>query len=680
MKPRTSIPRRRALPRLRLAPALLLALGLLLAGLSGGVASASGDPAATPTIAALGDSITAAWSATTTDPSSDFGNRLAESWSTGTDTAVDSHLQRVGALFGISDLTTIESDNQAASGESVASASCGLLAQVNGSSSCSDADSTHPIAALPDGLDYVTIEGGSADLCGGSIDDPSLMLSAADFGAAVHDALAALQPKMSTTGVVLVASIPDWYALWQAFPTVPGGDPSTQVTSRPSFACPLLFGSSTTDTNRQALADMTVAYNDQLATACADFTFCRYDGGAVYNLRFALDDLSPVDHFHFSPLGQAKLAAAAWTAGWFSGNDPSITGPAQQGETLTAAAGTWISGPAAGSVARSWWRCPSGSCTPAASLVQVAGDQATYSPTAADVGSTILVMETATTGFGTASRPSAATATVTAPPPPPPTTTTTTTTTTAAAPAPPPPPASADLALTMSADNSTAGTITYTLAAKNANGGTGGNVALTVQLPDGVSAASATTDHGSCSGTSTIICQLGSFAAATVANITIVANVTTSQTFTTTASLTEDQSDPNASNNTASLTTTPAAPAAKIPTVAFLGTAGKARVTGLKHSALIVGSFTVSDALGIQVSVVNTKTGQAVAYFAHSRVGLSLTGRTHTLVRSRVDSSSVPISIHVSHDVWVHPERYAVRLVAFTATGQSTAITVGVAK
>ncbi len=100
-----------------------------------------------------------------------------------------------------------------------------------------------------------------------------------------------------------------------------------------------------------------------LKTECespAFSSFCRYDGGAVHALRFTLADLSPLDHFHLSPSGQAKLAAAAWNAGWFGGSDPTVSGTPQVGQVLTAAAGTWISAPVSTGVVRSWWECPAG--------------------------------------------------------------------------------------------------------------------------------------------------------------------------------------------------------------------------------------------------------------------------------------------------------------------------------
>ena len=64
-------------------------------------------------IAALGNSVTAAWGAQT-DPTTGQ-NQFAESWSTGSDAAVNSHLARLAALFGIADLTAVGVQNNAAS-------------------------------------------------------------------------------------------------------------------------------------------------------------------------------------------------------------------------------------------------------------------------------------------------------------------------------------------------------------------------------------------------------------------------------------------------------------------------------------------------------------------------------------------------------------------------------------
>ena len=432
MKPRSSKThiRGQLLPRVLRATAVMVTLVIVAAVGAGG---SSADTTRPLNIASLGDSITAAWGANGAQQ-----REQSESWSTGDDPAVNSHRTRLGALFGTTNFNWI---NNASSGSSVADPHCGLLAQVNGSSSCSDAnaggvDSTHQIDPLPNNLDYVTIEGGSADICGGNItlsgdplpDTPAHALPGqGDFQTSIRDALTALQSHLAPGGVVLVASIPDWHQLWQDIPTT---DPV-----RPPFACPLLFEPTATDTTRNAVETDVNAYNNVLKTECespAFSSFCRYDGGAVHDdaPHFTLADLSTVDGFHLSPAGQAKLAAAAWNAGWFGGTDPAVSGTPQVGQVLTAVAGTWSSVPRVFSgTIRSWWRCPAGAAWAGGvcsmPLVQVAGDQPTYTPVAADIGSTIIVTETATTttpDLRTAARSSAPTSAVVAaaPPPPPP--------------------------------------------------------------------------------------------------------------------------------------------------------------------------------------------------------------------------------------------------------------------
>ena len=93
---------------------------------------------------------------------------------------------------------------------------------------------------------------------------------------------------------------------------------------------------------------------------------------------------------------------------------PTITGTAQQGQTLTASHGAWTGSPT--SYAYQWQRCAS-SCS------NISGATGTtYAVQSSDVGDTIDVVVTATNASGSGHATSAKTATVTAssPPPPPP--------------------------------------------------------------------------------------------------------------------------------------------------------------------------------------------------------------------------------------------------------------------
>ena len=102
----------------------------------------------------------------------------------------------------------------------------------------------------------------------------------------------------------------------------------------------------------------------------------------------------------------AAAGAAASTA------QPGVTGKPVQGQTLTAAAGTWTQTP--GSVAYAWWRCNANGriCAPIDGATS-----ATYVPVAADVGHALAALVTATVGSSTQGTLSVATDAIKAPPP-----------------------------------------------------------------------------------------------------------------------------------------------------------------------------------------------------------------------------------------------------------------------
>jgi hypothetical protein len=112
--------------------------------------------------------------------------------------------------------------------------------------------------------------------------------------------------------------------------------------------------------------------------------------------------------------GNTSTATYSWTitAPPKNTTPPSIAGTAAEGELLTASAGGWGGYPAP-SFGYQWERCDAsgGGC------VAIEGvSEATYSVGAADVGSTLVVVVTATNGSGSVSAESAPTAVVTGPP------------------------------------------------------------------------------------------------------------------------------------------------------------------------------------------------------------------------------------------------------------------------
>jgi large repetitive protein len=146
--------------------------------------------------------------------------------------------------------------------------------------------------------------------------------------------------------------------------------------------------------------------------------------------------------------------------------------------------------------------------------------------------------------------------------------------------------ASADVAVTKVPDfaiSVTAGTdLTYTITATNTGPSDAQNVTVTDPLPAGTTFDSALSTQGSCSGTTTVTCTLGTLLAGASATITLVVHVDPAapagSTLTNTATASSSTADPDPTNNTATATTTVATQAdlgvTKIPDQISVVTAG----------------------------------------------------------------------------------------------------------
>lgn len=235
-------------------------------------------------IAATGDSITRAFN-TCSFP---FIDCPANSWSTGTNSAVDSFYLRIleqnagisGNLF-----------NRARSGARMDDLP-GQVANVVG-----------------DRAEFVTIEMGANDVCTSSEES---MTSVASFRADFEDAMDTLTERLPST-VIAVGSIPNIYHLWDLLHT---NGSAVFVWNLFGICQSMLENPTSTaradEERRLRVQDRNEDFNAVLDEVCAEYANCQYDGGAGYAVRFEAGDVSTRDYFHPSVQGQATIAEIAW--------------------------------------------------------------------------------------------------------------------------------------------------------------------------------------------------------------------------------------------------------------------------------------------------------------------------------------------------------------------------------
>jgi lysophospholipase L1-like esterase len=238
-------------------------------------------------LAATGDSITRAyntgWFPYTDNP--------AASWSTGTDSRIRSHLQRLIELLPSGKVTGY---NDARSGAKMAA----LANQMS--------------AAVSQKVDYVTVLMGANDVCTSS---ETTMTTTANFTAQFTQAMDTI-----TTGLpratVYVVSIPDIFHLWEIYKD---DAIARSVWDLLDVCQSMLANAGSTDATdverRERVRQRNIDFNDALEAVCAQYAQCVFDGHAVFEARFVRSDVSSRDYFHPSLAGQAKLAEVSWLSG-----------------------------------------------------------------------------------------------------------------------------------------------------------------------------------------------------------------------------------------------------------------------------------------------------------------------------------------------------------------------------
>jgi lysophospholipase L1-like esterase len=266
----------------RLAAALAVSFVLVAAAALAGTANATAPVVGT--LAALGDSITRAFDTCSVA----YTDCPANSWSTGSNTSVDSWYLRLRTQN-----PSLAAFNDAKTGAK--------MADLPGQAA----------TAVSQGADAVTILMGANDVCTSSV---STMTPSSTVAAELTQSLQALTTG-NTTRRIYVASIPNVYHLWEIFHL----NWSADFVWGFAGICQSLLANprstATADVQRRAQVSAQVnADNSAIQQACAAFAQCRYDNGAAFDVAFTTSDVTTRDYFHPNVSGQAKAAAAEWNA------------------------------------------------------------------------------------------------------------------------------------------------------------------------------------------------------------------------------------------------------------------------------------------------------------------------------------------------------------------------------
>lgn len=237
-------------------------------------------------MASTGDSITRAFNT----GSVPFTDSVANSWSTGTNTTVQSHYSR------------ILSQNPLISGHSFNDAVTGaVMADLNGQVTNVNSQ----------GVGYVTILLGANDACADTEDQMTPVATyRAQFQAAINT-LAAGSPDAR----IFVLSVPNIYNLWAILKDNASARSTWSLLGicQSMLANPLSTDQADID-RRNRVRQRVVDYNTQLAEVCATDVHCRFDNNAAFNTDFVPSDITTRDYFHPTISGQAKIATISYGA------------------------------------------------------------------------------------------------------------------------------------------------------------------------------------------------------------------------------------------------------------------------------------------------------------------------------------------------------------------------------
>jgi lysophospholipase L1-like esterase len=247
------------------------------------LAAPTAPPNAT-SFAALGDSITRAFDTC----SAAYVDCPANSWATGTNTAVNSWYQRLNGIHpGLAD------NNDAKTGAK--------MTDLNGQA----------LTAAAQNADIVTIMMGANDVC---TPTAAAMTPTDTLGTQFENAVKTLVNGNSTRQIY-VASIPNVYHLWEIFHT----NFFANIVWGFAGICQSLLAnprstSAADNARRVQVRTQTINDNTAIQNVCQRYLQCHWDGLAAFNTQFTTSNVTTRDYFHPSVSGQALAAQTEWNA------------------------------------------------------------------------------------------------------------------------------------------------------------------------------------------------------------------------------------------------------------------------------------------------------------------------------------------------------------------------------
>lgn len=262
--------------------ALAFAASLAVTALAAPAPAAALEPP--KSMAATGDSITRAFNLCFFP----FTDCPAQSWSTGTNTTVNSHALRLKI--------TSKAYNDAVSGAKMAD----LPGQMN--------------TVYGRNVDYVTVLMGGNDVC---TDTEGGMTAPSAYEGAFRQAMDKLKADASPP-LVYVVSVPNVKMLWEVLKDNSSARSawSRYTICQSLLANPLSMERVDVD-RRERVKQRNMELNQRLRSACAAYPFCRFDGEAAFGTPFVANDVSTRDYFHPSTAGQSKLSEVSFRHGYW---------------------------------------------------------------------------------------------------------------------------------------------------------------------------------------------------------------------------------------------------------------------------------------------------------------------------------------------------------------------------